>query len=66
MEKIISKFVSLNRLASETKLPKRYLLKLAEKKKIPALQINNRLRFNPEAVQQALDKLAESGAENGK
>ena len=64
MEKLISKFVSLNRLASETKLPKKYLLRLAEKKKIPALQINGRYRFNLATAQQALADLAAKGGGN--
>lgn len=54
-------FVSLDRLAIRFNLPKRYLKELAGKKLIPSLDINGRLRFNPAAVQQALDRLAAEG-----
>ena len=54
-------FIPLGRLAIRFNLPKRYLKELAGKKLIPSLDINGRLRFNPAAVQQALDKLAAEG-----
>ena len=59
-------YIALTRLSRKLGLSKRTIKGLVNQKKIPALNINSRLRFNPEAVQQALDKLAESGAENGK
>ncbi len=64
MEKLISKFISLQRLSAETKLPKNYLLELVQKNKIPALNIGSRLRFNPEAVEKALADLAAKGVGN--
>jgi hypothetical protein len=37
------------------------LRNLANKGDIPKLDVNGRLRFNPEAVQKALDELAAKG-----
>ena len=54
-------YVSLEALAVELGLPKVYLKQLAVKGSIPCLNVNGRLRFNPVAVQQALDKLAAAG-----
>jgi len=51
-------FVTLDALANHFNLPNSYLKELAEKNLIPSLNVNDRLRFNPEAVQQALGKLA--------
>ena len=65
MEKTNSYFVSLSCLSSNLKLPKDYLVQLARKGEIPCLAVNGRLRFNPAAVQQALDKLAARGERNG-
>ena len=61
MAKPKRQFISLTSLAAEISLPKAYITELAEKGMIPALKVNRRLRFNPEAVQQALDKLAAKG-----
>lgn len=58
-------YVSLEALAVELGLPKLYLKQLAVKGSIPFLNVNGRLRFNPVAVQQALDKLAARGDANG-
>ena len=58
-------FIPLGRLAICFNLPKWYLKELADKKLIPSLNINGRLRFNPAAVQQALDNMAAKGADNG-
>lgn len=66
MENINSKYVSLSALARGLGLPSGYLKDLAEKKQIPSLQINRRLRFNPEAVQSALDELAAKGGDDEK
>ena len=65
MEKTATYFVSLSRLSSSLKLPKDYLVRLAKKGEIPCLTVNSRLRFNPTAVQQELDKLAAKGRDNG-
>jgi predicted transcriptional regulator len=58
-------YISVEVLSAKTKLPQKYLKELAKKNVIPALNVNGRLRFNPEAVQQALDKLAAKGGRNG-
>ncbi len=44
-----------------------YLRELAEKRTIPVLDVNGRLRFNLEAVQNALDEIAaqEGGKDAG-
>ena len=57
-------YVSLEGLTATFRLPLSYLRELAKTNKIPSLNINGRLRFNPEAVQQALDKLAAKGGHN--
>ena len=54
-------FVSIGRLASHFGLPERYLKELSGKDLIPYLNVNGRFRFNPAAVQQALDRLAAKG-----
>ena len=54
-----AEFISLSRLSNRLGLPEAYLKNLAASGSIPSLNINGRLKFNPEAVQQALDKLAE-------
>jgi len=58
---ITQKYISLEVLAATFKLPMSYLRELAETNNIPSLNVNGRLRFNPVAVQQALDKLAAKG-----
>lgn len=57
-------FVTLDALANHFNLPNDYLKKLAEKKLIPSLDVNGRLRFSIGGVQQALDKLASRGDSN--
>jgi hypothetical protein len=57
-------YVSLDALAVELCLPKTYLKSLANKGDIPKLDVNGRLRFNPEAVQKALDNIAAKGGCN--
>jgi hypothetical protein len=54
-------FVSLNALANHFNLPDSYLKQLANRSLIPFLKVNGRLRFNFEAVQQALSELAAKG-----
>ncbi len=54
-------YISLEILSAKTKLPQKYLKELAVEKRIPYLNVNGRLKFNPGAVQQALDKLAATG-----
>jgi hypothetical protein len=51
-------YISLNKLSNCLELPATYLKDLAKKGSIPALNVNGRLRFNPESVQLALDDLA--------
>ena len=51
-------YMNLESLAIELSLPKSFLRELAKKKSIPALNVNGRLRFNPGAVQRALDNFA--------
>jgi hypothetical protein len=64
MEKINSYFVSLSCLSSSLKLPRDYLLQLARQGEIPCLTVKKQLRFNPVAVQRALDKLASERGQN--
>jgi len=54
-------FVSLNALADHFNLPDSYLKQLANRSLIPFLKVNGRLRFNLEAVSQALADLAAKG-----
>lgn len=54
-------YVSLEALAATFRLPQNYLRDLSGTHKIPSLNIKGRLRFNPTAVQYALDKLAAKG-----
>jgi len=56
-------FVKLTVIAQETGLPKAQIKRLAQEGKLPALRLAGRLRFNPKAVQVALDRLAEEKAE---
>jgi excisionase family DNA binding protein len=51
----------LNVTARMLGLPTTYIKELAEKNKIPMLIVRERMRFNPEAVRQALDELATKG-----
>lgn len=57
------KYVSLEALAAELCLPKEYLKNLASRGDIPNLDVNGKMRFNLQAVQQALDKLAAKGGQ---
>lgn len=59
MEKIT--YFSLEALAARLQLPKAYLRRMANENRIPSLSVGGRLRFNPLAVQAALDRLAEEG-----
>lgn len=56
-------FDSLEGLAASMRLPRRYLRELAKSGAIPSLRVGGRLRFDPDAVREALRKLAsgESG-----
>jgi hypothetical protein len=55
-------FISLGALANHFNLPKDYLRELADKSLIPFLNVKGHRRFNPSAVQVALDRLAEEKA----
>ncbi|HUU16683.1 MAG TPA: hypothetical protein VMW72_06005 [Sedimentisphaerales bacterium] len=56
-------FVSLEALAVELHLPKSYLRALVNKKLIPYLDVNGRLRFDPVLVVEALTNLASGNGE---
>jgi hypothetical protein len=58
MNIINSNFVSLDVLALELCLPKRYLKELADTNAIPFLIVSRRKRFNPQAVQDVLNQIA--------
>ena len=58
-------YIPLSITAKTLGLPTTYLEELAKQHKIPALNVNGRLRFNPEAVQQVLDELAAKGDSDG-
>jgi hypothetical protein len=55
------KYISFEVLAASTRLPQKYLKDLIAAGKIPYLDVNGRMRFNPAQVQAALDKLAAMG-----
>ena len=67
MKYIDKKFVTLDQLVGELGLPREYLKKLAADNSIPSLDVsgNGRLRFNPEAVQLVLDRIAMNGGGDG-
>jgi hypothetical protein len=52
---------SLSALATALGLPQQYLRDLAQRNLIPFLVVGGRMRFNPKAVGDALDKLACKG-----
>jgi len=58
METIYS-YYSLEGVAAKLHLPQKFIRTLAEEGKIPHLIVGGRMRFNPAAVQAALDRLAE-------
>jgi len=60
------KYITTEKLSTRLGLPREYILELARRKQIPALNIKGRMRFNPAAVQTALDRLAEQGGDNAK
>ncbi len=53
-----STFISLSALANRFGLPRSYLKRLADAKKIPSLNVNGRRRFNAASVEKALADLA--------
>ena len=55
-------YITLDRLTGKLGLPGAYIKELAAGKKIPSLNVNGRLRFNPQQVQAALDRMAEGGS----
>jgi excisionase family DNA binding protein len=60
-------FHSLESAAAELGLPQKYLRDLARENKIPYLTVGGRMRLNPAAVADALDRLSQqavSHAEN--
>jgi excisionase family DNA binding protein len=59
---MITDYISLECLALQLALPKAYLRRLVDNGKLPYIDIGNgRLRFQEQAVRQALDRLAEQG-----
>ena len=54
-------YCNLNSLSKKLNLPKTYLKRLTKNGLIPSLNVNGRLRFNPSAVEIALDQLASKG-----
>ena len=62
---MIKDYLSLECLALQLALPKTYLRRLVDSGKLPYIDTGNgRLRFQEQAVRQALDKLAEKGINN--
>lgn len=62
---MITDYISLECLALQLALPKAYLRRLVDAGKLPYIDTGNgRLRFQEQAVRQALDKLAEKGGHN--
>lgn len=62
---MITDYISLECLALQLALPKAYLKRLVDAGKLPYIDTGNgRLRFQEQAVRQALDKLAEKGDNN--
>ena len=55
------KYISIEVLAAQLSLPQKYLRELSRQGKIPGLNVNGRLRYNPQLVQKALDNLAIGG-----
>lgn len=55
------KYISLEVLAAKMSLPQKYLREFSQQGKIPSLNVNGRARYNPIAVQKALDELAAKG-----
>ena len=53
-----TKFVRLSALGQDLGLPTSYLRDLALSQKIPSLNVHGKLRFDPDAVEIALSKLA--------
>ncbi len=59
-----NRYISIDNLATHLNLPRSYIEQLVRERKIPYLTLPTkgsvkRLRFNPEAVLSALDRLAE-------
>lgn len=63
-ENKIAEYVSLETMSAMANLPQAFIKTLAKNNDLPALCVNGRLRFNPQAVQTALDKLAEQEGGN--
>ena len=59
-------YYSLEATAARLNLPQSYIRQLAKEKKIPFLNVRGRLRFNPAAVQAALDRIAEYSREQAR
>ena len=54
----ISEYLPLDALAAALNLPRPYLRRLAREGRIPALNVNGRLRFDEAQVREALRRLA--------
>jgi len=53
-----TQYLSLEALAATLGLPQKYLKDLAKSNEIPCLDVNGRLRFDPNRVRKALDRIA--------
>ena len=53
-----ARYYNLESVAAKLNLPQRFIKEQADQKRIPFLKVGGRLRFNPAAVQNALDRLA--------
>ena len=61
-----TKYISIERLSGKLGLSREYLNTLVAQKKIPFLKVGSRLKFNPSAVQAALDNIAQlKGGDHG-
>ena len=53
-----TQYLSLEALAATLGLPQKYLKDLVQNGKIPCLNVNGRLKFDPDNVRKALDRIA--------
>lgn len=53
-----TKYINLNVLAQNLGLPANYLRRLALNREIPCLNVNGKLRFDADAVEETLEKLS--------
>jgi len=51
-------YISLDHLSARLGLPRTYLKQLAERRSVPFLRVSGRMKFDPERVKEALDRMA--------